>query len=42
MPTETIVLAAVIAAFCIFAGALCWGDLQTRGLGKEPDRSARQ
>ena len=30
MPTEIIVIAIVISVFCTFAGALYWGDLQTR------------
>ena len=38
MPTEIIVIAIVISAFCTFAGALARGDLQTRALGKEADR----
>jgi len=42
MPTEIIVIAIVISIFCTFAGALYWGDLQTRGLGKESERSSRQ
>lgn len=33
MPTETIVIAIIIAAFVVFAGALYWGDLQTREPG---------
>ena len=39
MPTEIIVIAIVISVFCTFAGALYWGDLQTRSLGKEAERS---
>jgi hypothetical protein len=39
MPTEIIVIAIVISVFCTFAGALYWGDLQTRRLGKEAERS---
>jgi hypothetical protein len=42
MPTEIIVIAIVISVFCTFAGALYWGDLQTRRLGKEAKRSLRQ
>ena len=42
MPTEIIVIAIVISVFCTFAGALYWGDLQTRRLGKEAERSSRQ
>jgi hypothetical protein len=42
MPTEIIVITIVISAFCIFAGALYWGDAQTRSLGKEANRSSRQ
>jgi hypothetical protein len=42
MPTEIIVIAIVISVFCIFAAALYWGDLQTRSLGKETERSLRQ
>jgi len=42
MPTEIIVIAIVISIFCTFAGALYWGDLQTRGLGKEPERRLRR
>jgi hypothetical protein len=42
MPTEIIVIAIVISVFCTFAGALYWGDLQTRRLGKEAERSFRQ
>ena len=34
MPTEIIVLSLIVLAFCIFAGALYWADMQTRGLGK--------
>jgi hypothetical protein len=30
MPTEIIVIVTIVAAFCVFAGALYWGDLQTR------------
>ena len=33
MPTETIVIAIIVAAFGVFAGALYWGDLQTREPG---------
>jgi hypothetical protein len=39
MPTEIIVIAIVISVFCTFAGALYWGDLQPRRLGKEAERS---
>ena len=39
MPTEIIVIAIVISVFCTFAGALYWGDSQTRRLGKEAERS---
>jgi hypothetical protein len=42
MPTEIIVIAIVISVFWIFAAALCWGDVQTRSLGKEGERSLRQ
>ena len=42
MPTEIIVIAIVISIFCTFAGALYWGDLQTRGLGKEAERPLRR
>ena len=42
MPTEIIVIAIVISVFCTFAAALYWGDLQTRRLGKEAERSLRQ
>lgn len=42
MPTEIIVIAIVISVFCTFAAALYWGDLQTRKLGKEAERSLRQ
>ena len=42
MPTEIIVIAIVISVFCIFAAALCWGDVQTRSLGNEGERSLRQ
>ena len=42
MPTEIIVIALVISLFCTFAGALYWGDLQTRKLGEEAKRSLRQ
>ena len=42
MPTEIIVIAIVISVFCTFAAALYWGDLQTRSLGKETERSLRQ
>ena len=33
MPTEIIVIVTIVAAFCVFAGALYWGDLQTRERG---------
>ena len=39
MPTETIVIAIIVAAFGVFAGALYWGDLQTRepgNVGRSP------
>ena len=42
MPTEIIVIAIVISVFCTFAAALYWGDLQTRGPGKEADHSSRR
>ena len=42
MPTEIIVIAIVISVFCTFAGALYWGDLQTRRPGEEAKRSLRQ
>ena len=42
MPTEIIVIAIIISAFCTFAGALYWGDLRTRAPGKESDRPSRQ
>jgi hypothetical protein len=42
MPTEIIVIAIVISVFCTFAAALYWGDLQTRKLGEEAERSLRQ
>jgi len=42
MPIEIIVIAIVISIFCTFAGVLYWGDLQTRGLGKETERYSRQ
>ena len=42
MPTEIIVIAIVISVFCTFAGALYWGDLQTRGPGKEADHPSRR
>jgi hypothetical protein len=42
MPTEIIVIAIVISAFCTFAAALHWGELQTRNLGKESERPLRQ
>ena len=41
MPTEIIVIAIIVAAFCVFAGALYWGDLQTREPGNA-ERSPRQ
>lgn len=41
MPTEIIVIVIVISAFCTFAGALYWGDLQTRRFGKDAERSFR-
>jgi hypothetical protein len=41
MPIETIVIAIIIAAFVVFAGALYWGDLQTRELGNA-GRSPKQ
>jgi hypothetical protein len=41
MPTEIIVIAIIIAAFVVFAGALYWGDLQTRELGNA-GRSPKQ
>jgi hypothetical protein len=41
MPTEIIVIAIVISVFCTFAAALYWGDLQTRNLGEETERSLR-
>jgi hypothetical protein len=41
MPTETIVIAIIVAAFGVFAGALYWGDLQTREPGNA-ERSPRQ
>ena len=37
MPTEIIVIAIVISVFCTFAGALYWGDLQTRGSARRPN-----
>jgi hypothetical protein len=37
MPTEIIVIVTIVAAFCVFAGALYWGDLQTR----EPSNAGR-
>ena len=42
MPTEIIVIAIVISVFCTFAGALYWGDLQTRRPSEEAKRSFRQ
>ena len=42
MPIEIIVIAIVISAFCTFAAALHWGELQTRNLGKESERPLRQ
>lgn len=36
--TDAFFLAAIIAAFTLFAVALAWGDYQTRGL----DRNLRQ
>jgi hypothetical protein len=39
--TETIVIAVIVAAFGVFAGALYWGDLQTREPGNA-ERSPRQ
>jgi hypothetical protein len=39
MPTETIVIAIIVAAFGVFAGALYWGDLQSRepgNVGRSP------
>jgi len=42
MPTEITVIAIIISAFCTFAGALYWGDLQTRGPGKEADHPSRR
>jgi hypothetical protein len=41
MPIEIIVIAIVISVFCTFAAALYWGDLQTRNLGEETERSLR-
>jgi hypothetical protein len=41
MPTEIIVIVTIVAAFCVFAGALYWGDLQTREPGNA-ERSPRQ
>jgi hypothetical protein len=41
MPTETIVIAIIVAAFGVFAGALYWGDLQTRERGNA-EHSPRQ
>jgi hypothetical protein len=34
MPTEMIVISAIVAAFGLFAATLFWADLQTRELGK--------
>lgn len=43
MPTTTIiVLTAVIAMFVIFAGAVAWGDYQTRNLPKPHAKPERQ
>ena len=41
MPTEIIVIVTIVAAFCVFAGALYWGDLQTRE-PRNAERSPRQ
>lgn len=41
MPTETIVIAIIVAVFGVFAGALYWGDLQTREPGNA-ERSPKQ
>ncbi|MGB7771920.1 MAG: hypothetical protein WBL43_08755 [Pseudolabrys sp.] len=41
MPTEIIVIVTIVAAFCVFAGALYWGDLQTRERGNA-EHSPRQ
>ena len=32
MPLDTILVAAMTAAFCIFAITLCWVDVRSRGL----------
>lgn len=34
MTTDMIFVALIAAAFGVFAAALYWGDLQTRGLSK--------
>jgi hypothetical protein len=34
MPSESIVIATVVAAFGVFAATLLWADLQTRAVGK--------
>jgi hypothetical protein len=34
MPTELIVIAAIVAAFGVFAATLFWADLQTRTAGR--------
>jgi hypothetical protein len=34
MPMEIILIAFIAAGFCVFAGTLCWADVQTRGVGK--------
>jgi hypothetical protein len=34
MPTETIVIASIVAAFAAFAATLYWADLRTRGFGR--------
>lgn len=34
MPTDTLILVAIIAAFCVFAATLYWADSQTRAINK--------
>jgi len=35
MPLDTILVAAMTAAFCIFAITLCWADVRTRAIGDQ-------
>jgi hypothetical protein len=34
MPVEIILLALIVAGFCVFAATLYWADVQTRGLAR--------